>query len=182
MKFEPLGEEGEFEFVNKIVSGRIPKEYIPAVEKGVKEAMTKGGVAGYPLVGIKATLYDGSYHNVDSSEIAFKIAGSMALRDGVKQGDPVILEPIMRVEVVVPEDFMGDVTGDLNSRRSIIEGMGQRGSARTVIAMVPLASMFGYATDLRSMSQGRASYTMEFYKYAEVPANVQQEIIGKRQS
>ncbi|MEA1909445.1 MAG: elongation factor G [Patescibacteria group bacterium] len=184
MKFEPLGEEGDedFKFVNKIVSGRIPKEYIPAVEKGAREAMSKGVVAGYPLVSIKATLYDGSYHDVDSSEMAFKIAGSMALQDGVKQGNPVILEPIMKVEVVVPEEFMGDVTGDLNSRRSIIEGMGQRGTARTVTALVPLASMFGYATDLRSMTQGRASYTMEFHKYAEVPGNVQEEIIGKRQS
>ncbi|MFH0912216.1 MAG: elongation factor G [Patescibacteria group bacterium] len=181
MKFEPLDEGGGFEFVNNIVSGHIPKEYIPAVEKGVKEAMTRGVLAGYPLVGIRAILYDGSYHEVDSSEMAFKIAGSMALQDGVRKGDPVILEPVMKVEVVTPEEFMGDVTGDLNSRRSVIEGMGQRGTARTVSALVPLAAMFGYATDLRSMSQGRASYTMEFNKYAQVPANVQQEIIGKKQ-
>ncbi|HAR55016.1 TPA: elongation factor G [Patescibacteria group bacterium] len=181
MKFEPFNEEGSFEFVNSIVSGHIPKEYIPAVEKGIKEAMTRGVLAGYPVVGIKATLYDGSYHDVDSSEMAFKIAGSMALQDGVKKGDPVLLEPIMKVEAVTPEEFMGDVTGDLNSRRAIIESLGQRGTARTVTALVPLAAMFGYATDLRSMTQGRASYTMEFSKYADVPANVQQEIIGKRQ-
>lgn len=181
MKFEPI-EGGGFEFVNSIVSGRVPKEYIPAVEKGVQEALSRGVVAGYPIVGIKATLYDGSYHEVDSSEMAFKIAGSMALQDGVKKGDPVILEPIMKVEVVTPEDFMGDVTGDLNSRRAIIEGMGQRGTARTVTALVPLASMFGYATELRSMSQGRASYTMEFSKYAEVPTNIQMEIAGKKQN
>jgi len=182
MKFEPFNEEGGFEFVNKIVSGRIPKEYIPAVEKGVKEAMTRGVLAGYPVVGIRAILYDGSYHEVDSSEMAFKIAGSMALQDGVKKGDPVLLEPVMKVEAVTPEEFMGDVTGDLNSRRAIIEALGQRGTARTVTALVPLAQMFGYATDLRSMTQGRASYTMEFNKYADVPANVQQEIIGKRQA
>ncbi len=181
MRFEPLGEAGGFEFVNAIVSGRIPKEYIPAVEKGVKEALSRGVLAGYPIVGIKAILYDGSYHEVDSSEMAFKIAGSMALQDGIRKGDPVILEPIMRVEVVTPEEFMGDVTGDLNSRRAVIEGMGQRGLARTVAASVPLAAMFGYATDLRSMSQGRASYTMEFNKYAQVPANIQQEIVGKKQ-
>ena len=181
MKFEPLGEEGGFEFVNSIVSGHIPKEYIPAVEKGVKEALSRGVLAGYPIVGIKATLYDGSYHEVDSSEMSFKIAGSMALQDGVKKGDPVILEPIMKVEVVTPEEFMGDVTGDLNAKRAVIEGMGQRGTARTVSAFVPLAAMFGYATDLRSMSQGRASYTMEFNKYAQVPTNIQQEIIGKKQ-
>ena len=182
MKLEPFNEEGGFEFVNKIVSGRIPKEYIPAVEKGVKEAMTRGVLAGYPVVGIRAILYDGSYHEVDSSEMAFKIAGSMALQDGVKKGDPVLLEPIMKIEAVTPEEFMGDVTGDLNSRRAIIEALGQRGTARTVSALVPLAQMFGYATDLRSMTQGRASYTMEFSKYAEVPTNVQQEIIGKRQT
>ncbi|MBU1092348.1 elongation factor G [Patescibacteria group bacterium] len=182
MKFEPFNEEGGFEFVNKIVSGRIPKEYIPAVEKGVKEAMTRGVLAGYPVVGIRAILYDGSYHEVDSSEMAFKIAGSMALQDGVKKGDPVLLEPVMKVEAVTPEEFMGDVTGDLNSRRAIIEALGQRGTARTVTALVPLAQMFGYATDLRSMTQGRASYTMEFNKYANVPVNVQQEIIGKRQA
>ncbi|MFA5967206.1 MAG: elongation factor G [Patescibacteria group bacterium] len=181
MRFEPLGEAGGFEFVNSIVSGHIPKEYIPAVEKGVKEALSRGVLAGYPIVGIKAILYDGSYHEVDSSEMAFKIAGSMALQEGVRKGDPVILEPIMKVEVVTPEDFMGDVTGDLNSRRAVIEGMGQRGMARTVTALVPLAMMFGYATDLRSMSQGRAAYTMEFNKYAQVPANVQQEIVGKKQ-
>jgi len=180
MKFEPL-ETGGFEFVNSIVSGHIPKEYIPGVEKGVKEALTRGVLAGYPIVGIKAILYDGSYHEVDSSEMSFKIAGSMALQEGVRKGDPVILEPIMKVEVVTPEEFMGDVTGDLNSKRAVIEGMGQRGSARTVAALVPLAAMFGYATDLRSMSQGRASYTMEFNKYAPVPANIQQEIVGKKQ-
>ena len=182
MRFEPLGEAGGFEFVNSIVSGRIPKEYIPAVEKGVKDALSRGVLAGYPIVGIKAILYDGSYHEVDSSEMSFKIAGSMALQEGVRKGDPVILEPIMKVEAVTPEEFMGDVTGDLNSRRAVIEGMGQRGMARTVTALVPLANMFGYATDLRSMSQGRASYTMEFNKYAQVPANVQQEIVGKKQN
>jgi elongation factor G len=182
MKFEPATDpETSFEFVNKIVGGKIPKEYIPAVEKGVREAMSRGVVAGYPVTGIVATLYDGSYHEVDSSEAAFKIAGSLALQEGVKKGDPVILEPIMKVEAVTPEDFLGDVTGDLNSRRAIIEGMGQRGNARTVLALVPLAEMFGYATDLRSMTQGRAVYTMEFSRYAPVPANIQEEIIGQRQ-
>jgi len=182
MKFEPLEGDSNFEFVNQIVSGRVPKEYIPAVEKGVKEALSRGVLAGYPMVGIRAILYDGSYHEVDSSEMAFKIAGSMALQEGVRKGDPVILEPIMKVEAVTPEEFMGDVTGDLNSRRSMIEGMGQRGNAKTISALVPLAEMFGYATDLRSMTQGRASYTMEFNKYAQVPANVQQEIVGKKQN
>lgn len=181
MTVEPLeNPETDFEFVNGIVGGKIPKEYIPAVEKGVKEAMSKGVLAGYPVTDLKVTLYDGSYHEVDSSEAAFKIAGSMALQEGVKKGSPVILEPIMKVEVVTPEDFLGDVTGDLNSRRAIIEGMGQRGNARTIAALVPLAQMFGYATDLRSMTQGRAAYTMEFNKYAPVPSNVQEEIIGQR--
>ncbi len=166
------------EFENKIVGGSIPKEYIPAVEKGVKEAMERGVIAGYPVEGLKVTLYDGTFHEVDSSEMAFQIAGSMALQDAVKKADPAILEPIMKVEVITPEDFMGDVIGDLNSKRGQILQMTERGTAKVVDAIVPLASMFGYATTLRSMSQGRASYTMEFDHYEPVPMNVQMDIIA----
>jgi len=180
LKVEPVEQGSGFEFVNKIVGGAIPKEYIPAVEKGVKEAMDKGVVAGYPIADLKVTLYDGTYHEVDSSEIAFKIAGSMALQKGVRAGAPVLIEPIMKVEVVTPEDFMGDVVGDLNSKRGRIEVLGDRGDAKTVLAFVPLSEMFGYATGLRSMSQGRASYTMEFDHYDPVPKNVADKIIAKR--
>ncbi|MFA6082059.1 MAG: elongation factor G [Patescibacteria group bacterium] len=166
------------EFENKIVGGAIPKEYIPAVEQGVKEAMEKGVIAGYPVEGLHVTLFDGTFHEVDSSEMAFKIAGSMALQDAVKKANPTILEPIMKVEVTTPEDFMGDVIGDLNAKRGQIQQMTERGTAKIVDATVPLSSMFGYATTLRSMSQGRASYSMEFDHYESVPANIQLDIIS----
>ena len=170
-----------FEFINEIKGGAIPQEYIPAVEKGVKEAMDRGVIAGYPVIDVMVTLYDGTFHDVDSSEAAFKIAGSMAFQDAVKNANPVLLEPIMKVEVVTPDNFLGDVNGDLNSRRAQIEEMGERGEVKTVTALVPLANMFGYTTDLRSMTQGRASSTMEFSKYKEVPRNVAAEIIeGKK--
>jgi len=168
-----------FEFENAIVGGVIPREYIKPVEEGVKEAMQNGVLAGYPVVDVKVKLYDGSYHDVDSNEMAFKIAGSMALQEGVKKGDPVMLEPVMKVEVTVPEEFMGDVIGDLNSKRGRIQEMTDRGQAKVVQAFVPLAEMFGYTTTLRSMTQGRASNSMEFDHYAEVPPNVAEEIIGK---
>jgi elongation factor G len=179
LKLEPNERGKGEEFINKIVGGAIPKEFIPAVEKGVKEAMENGVLAGYPLVDLKATLFDGSFHEVDSSEAAFKIAGAKAVKAGVPKASPCLLEPIMKVEVVTPEEFMGDVTGDLNAKRGQIERMDDRpGKVKAIDALVPLASMFGYATTLRSMSQGRASYTMEFSHYAEVPGNVAQEIIG----
>jgi len=182
LEIEPQEQGQGFEFVNKIKGGIIPQEYIPAVGKGVKEAMDKGVVAGYPLVDIKATLYDGSFHDVDSSESAFKIAGSIALQAAVKHADPVILEPVMKLQVVVPEKFMGDVVGDLNAKRGRIEKMEDRGQGinlmKVIDAQVPLASMFGYATQLRSMSQGRGTSTMEFSNYAEVPKNIAEQIIG----
>ena len=168
-----------YEFVNNIVGGAIPKEYIPAVDKGVQEQMENGVLAGYPVVDVKVTLYDGSYHDVDSSEMAFKIAGSMGFREGVGKARPVLLEPIMKVEVVTPEDYMGDVMGDLNRRRGLPQGMDDTPAGKVIRAEVPLAEMFGYATDLRSMSQGRAVYTMEFLKYNEVPSNVADTVIKK---
>jgi len=180
IEIEPLGEGKGFEFVDKIVGGRIPKEYIPAVEKGIKEAMERGVIAGYPVVDIKATLYDGSYHEVDSSEMAFKIAASMAFKEAALKAKPVLLEPIMSVEVVTPEDYMGDVIGDLNSRRGKVQGMEKRGNAQVIRALVPLAEMFGYATDLRSKTQGRATYTMQFSHYEEVPKNIAEAIIEKK--
>ncbi len=174
-------ERGEgFEFVDKIVGGTIPKEFIPAVEQGVKEAMANGVIAGYPVVDLKTTLYDGSFHEVDSSEIAFKIAASQALQAGVRRANPVLLEPIMKVEVITPEEFMGDVIGDLNSKRGRIEKMTDRAGVKVVDGWVPLAEMFGYATQLRSMTQGRASYNMEFDHYEEVPTNIAEEIIGRK--
>jgi len=157
----------------------VPKEYIPAVDKGAREQMENGVIAGYPLVDCKVTLYDGSYHDVDSSEMAFKIAGSMAFREGALKADPVLLEPIMKVEVVTPEDYMGDVMGDLNRRRGLPLGMDDSPSGKIIRADVPLAEMFGYATDLRSMSQGRAVYSMEFNKYSEVPQNVADTVMRK---
>jgi len=179
LRIEPR-EPGEgYEFENAIVGGVVPREYISAVDKGVKEQMENGVVAGYPVVDCKATLYDGSYHDVDSSEIAFKIAGSMAFRDGALKADPVLLEPIMKVEVVTPEDYMGDVMGDLNRRRGLPQGMDDAPSGKIIRADVPLAEMFGYATDLRSMSQGRAVYSMEFEKYAQVPRNVADTVMKK---
>lgn len=168
-----------FEFVNKIVGGTIPKEYIPAVEKGIKEALDSGVLAGYPVVDVRATLYDGSYHEVDSSEMAFKIAASMAFKEAAKKARPVLLEPIMSVEVVTPEEYMGDVMGDLNSRRGRIQSMEKRGNSQVIRAEVPLSEMFGYATDLRSKTQGRATYTMQFSRYEEVPKNISDAIIAK---
>jgi elongation factor G len=179
IKLEPQPAGGGFEFVDAIKGGSIPREYIPAVEKGVKEATENGVLAGYPMVDIKVTLFDGSYHDVDSSEIAFKIAGSMAFKQAARKANPVLLEPIMSVEVVVPEDFMGDVIGDLSSRRGKVLGMDTRPAAQAIDARVPLAQMFGYATDLRSMTQGRATYTMQFSHYEPVPAAVAEGIIAK---
>jgi elongation factor G len=177
---EPLEPGSGFIFENKIVGGVIPKEYIPAIEKGVKEAMELGVLAGYPVIDIKVTLFDGSYHEVDSSEMAFKIAASMAFKEAFMKAKPILLEPIMKVEVVTPENFMGDVMGDLNSRRGRIQGMEMRGNAQIVTCFVPLAEMFGYATDLRSMTQGRATYTMQFSHYEQVPANIADQILKLR--
>jgi elongation factor G len=177
LKIEPQDAGSGYEFVNKIVGGVVPKEYIGAVDKGVQAQMENGVVAGYPVVDVKVTLYDGSYHDVDSSEIAFKIAGSMAFKDGALVAKPVLLEPIMNVEVVTPEDYMGDVMGDLNRRRGLPQGMEDSPSGKVIRAEVPLAEMFGYATDLRSMSQGRATYSMEFANYKEVPQNVADSIL-----
>jgi len=174
---EPNEAGAGFEFINKIVGGVVPKEYIPAVEAGVKEALRNGVLAGYPVVDVKVTLEDGSYHEVDSSEAAFKIAGSMGFKEAARKAKPVLLEPVMKVEVTTPDDFMGDVMGDLNSRRGRIEGMEQRGNAQVIRAQVPLASMFGYATDLRSATQGRAAYSMQFSHYEEVPGNIAQEMV-----
>ncbi len=179
INLEPVPGEG-FDFVNKIRGGSIPSEFIPAVEQGVEEALESGVKAGYPMVDVRVTLVDGSYHDVDSSEMAFKVAGSMALKDAARKAKPVLLEPIMSVEVVTPEEFMGDVIGDLNRRRGRIEGMEPRGNAQVVRAYVPLAEMFGYATDLRSQTQGRATYTMQFERYAEVPTSVSEEIVEHR--
>ncbi|USD22027.1 elongation factor G [Microbulbifer variabilis] len=184
VKFEPAEDESAegLEFVNEIVGGAVPKEYIPAVSKGIEEQMQNGVLAGYPLLGLKATLYDGSYHDVDSSEMAFKIAGSMATKKLSSVGGAVLLEPMMKVEVVTPEENMGDVVGDLNRRRGLIQGMEDNPAGKVVNAEVPLAEMFGYATDLRSATQGRATYTMEFLKYSEAPKNVADEIIAKNKA
>ena len=180
LRIEPLeGEEEHYQFVDQIVGGVIPREYIPAVNKGIQEQMRNGVLAGYPLIDVRVTLYDGSFHEVDSSEIAFKVAGSMALRDGALKAKPVLLEPIMSVEVVTPEDYMGDVVGDLNRRRGIIGGMDENPAGKIVRADVPLSEMFGYATDLRSATQGRATYTMEFERYAEVPGRIAESIIKR---
>ena len=182
LRVEPQEPGKGFEFVDEIKGGIIPKEYITPIGKGVKDAMENGVIAGYPLVDIKATVYDGSFHEVDSSEAAFRIAGSMALKEAVRRANPIILEPIMKVNVITPENFMGDVVGDINSKRGVIREMGDRGEGaarvKVIDAEVPLASMFGYATQLRSMSQGRANYSMEFGHYAEVPKNLAEEIIG----
>ena len=180
MDIEPLvGSEANYEFVNSVSGGRIPREYIPSVDNGCQEAMQTGVLAGYPMVNIKVTLQDGAYHDVDSSELAFKIAGSMAFKEGARKAGPVLLEPLMSVEVVTPEDFMGDVIGDLNSRRGQIQAMDDRSGAKVVRALIPLSEMFGYVGDLRSRTQGRASYTMEFDSYAQVPEHVAKEIIAK---
>jgi elongation factor G len=178
IKIEPLESEKGFEFVNKIAGGSIPREYVPAVEKGIKESMERGFLAGYPVVDVKATLYDGSYHEVDSSEMAFKIAGSMAFREAAKKAEPVLLEPVMAIEVVTPEEYMGDVIGDLSSRRGKIQNIEKRGSVQVIRAQAPLSEMFGYATDMRSKTQGRATYTMQFSHYSEVPKGVSDTIIA----
>jgi elongation factor G len=168
-----------YEFVNEIVGGVVPREYIPAVDKGIQEQMENGVIGGFPMVDVKVTLYDGSYHDVDSNEMAFKIAGSMGFREGALEANPVLLEPIMKIEVVTPEEYMGDVMGDLNRRRGIVQGMDDAISGKIIRAEIPLAEMFGYATDLRSATQGRATYSMEFAKYAEAPASVADAVIKK---
>lgn len=182
LRLEPLPADEEYTFVNEVVGGVIPREYIPAIDKGVQEQMKNGCLAGYPLLAMKVTVFDGSYHDVDSSEMAFKIAGSMALKKGALMADAALLEPIMKVEVVTPEENMGDVMGDLNRRRGLVQGMDDSPSGKVINSEVPLSEMFGYATDLRSMSQGRATYTMEFLKYGEVPNNIAEGIINKNKS
>ena len=178
LRLEPLDPDSEYEFVNEIVGGTIPREYIPAVDKGVQQQMKNGCLAGYPLLAMKVTLFDGSFHDVDSSEMAFKIAGSMALKKGALEADAALLEPMMKVEVVTPEEYMGDVMGDLNRRRGMVQGMEDSSMGKVINAEVPLAEMFGYSTDLRSATQGRATYTMEFDKYAVVPGNIADGIIN----
>jgi elongation factor G len=178
LRLEPLPAGGGFVFENGIVGGAIPREYIPAVEKGVREALESGVIAGYPIVDVKVELIDGSYHEVDSSEMAFKMAGSMAFKEGVQKGGPVLLEPMMQVEIIAPDEFTGDIMGNLAARRANIQGMEPRaGNAQAVHAMVPLAEMFGYATELRSMTQGRGVFTMEFDHYAQVSPNIADEIV-----
>merc|ERR1711974_413524 len=179
VRFEPAEDanaEG-LEFVNEIVGGVVPKEYIPAVEKGAYEQLKNGVIAGYPMIDVKVTLYDGSYHDVDSNETAFKVASSMAIKQGAPKAKAVLLEPVMKVEVVTPEEFMGDVMGDLNRRRGLVQGMDDSSSGKVIRATVPLGEMFGYATDLRSQTQGRASYSMEFSKYDEAPSSVVEAVI-----
>jgi elongation factor G len=173
---EPNEQGAGYEFENKIVGGAIPREYISSVDAGIREAMEAGVLAGFPVVDIKIRLVDGSYHDVDSSEMAFKVAGSMAFKEASKRAKPVLLEPVMAVEVVTPEEYMGDVIGNINSRRGQIEGMEPRGNAQVIKARVPLAEMFGYATDVRTMSQGRATYTMQFLHYAEVPHSIAEKL------
>jgi elongation factor G len=180
LRIEPQEAGAGYEFINEIVGGAVPREYIPAVDKGVQEAMGNGVIAGYPMVDVKVTLYDGSYHDVDSSEMAFKIAGSMCFKEGAAKAKPVLLEPIMKIEVITPEEYMGDVMGDLNSRRGLVQGMDDTPAGRQIKAEVPLSAMFGYATDLRSATQGRANYSMEFAKYAEVPASIADAVIKKQ--
>jgi elongation factor G len=179
INLDPTGQGGGYEFINKIRGGDIPREYIPSVDQGIQEAMESGVLAGYPLVDVRATLVDGSYHEVDSSEVAFKVAGQIALREAAKRADPVLLEPVMQIEIVTPEEYMGDVIADLTSRRGKVERMEQRGGSQSIRAVVPLAEMFGYATDLRSRTQGRATYTMQFHSYQEVPSNIAKEIVAK---
>jgi elongation factor G len=178
MRFEPMP-EGGFEFINEVVGGSVPREFIKPTEQGIKEALERGILAGYPITGVRAILYDGSYHDVDSSEMAFKIAGSMAFQEGAKKAGPILLEPIMDVEVVTPEDYAGDVMGDLSRRRGKIQAMEERAGAKVIKAHVPLSEMFGYATQVRSMSQGRASYTMQFLAYEPAPKTISEEVIAK---
>jgi elongation factor G len=175
---EPTGPGGGYEFVNKITGGKIPTEYIPAVDQGVQEAMASGVLAGYPVVDIRVTLKDGSAHDVDSSEMSFKICGSMVFKEGAKKAKPVLLEPIFDIEVVTPEEFMGDVIGDISGRRGRVESMDQRGQDRIVKAQVPLSEMFGYVTDLRSRTQGRATASMQFKEYQEVPQSIAEEVVA----
>ena len=179
INIEPAPGEG-FDFINKVKGGSIPTEFIPAIEKGVEEALENGVRAGYPMVDVRVTLTDGKYHDTDSSEIAFKIAGSLAFKEAAKRAKPVLLEPIFSVEVVTPEEYMGDVIGDLNRRRGRVNGMEPRGNAQVIAAHVPLSEMFGYATDVRTMSQGRATYTMQFDKYEEVPPNIAEKVVEAR--
>jgi elongation factor G len=178
IKIEPLEAGKGFEFENKIVGGAVPREYIPAIEKGIREASDRGILAGYPVVDVKAMLYDGSYHEVDSSEMAFKIAGSMAFKEAAKNAKPVLLEPIMIIEIVTPEEYMGDVIGDLNARRGRVQNIERRGNVQVIKSQAPLAEMFGYATGLRSKTQGRATFTMQFSHYDEVPKGVSEGIIA----
>ena len=180
LRLEPLEPGSGYEFVNDIKGGAIPKEYIPAVDKGCQEALQSGVLAGYPVEDVKVTVFDGSYHEVDSSEMAFKLAASMGFKEGARKAGAVILEPVMKVEVETPEEYMGDVIGDLNKRRGQVNNMGERGGNKVIDAFCPLAQMFGYSTDLRSQTQGRATYSMEFDHYDEVPKNVADEIIKKR--
>jgi len=179
IRLEPKEPGTGYEFVNEIVGGVIPREFIAPIDKGIKEQMENGVIAGFPVVDVKVTVFDGSYHDVDSNEMSFKIAGSMAFKEGAKKARPVLLEPIMKVEVVTPEEYMGDVMGDLNRRRGILQGMDDSPTGRVIRAEVPLGEMFGYATDVRSMSQGRATYTMEFSKYSEAPASITEQIMSK---
>jgi elongation factor G len=179
LRVEPNEPGKGFEFVDAIVGGAIPREFIGAVQDGVRKALETGVIAGFPVVDIKVTLYDGSYHEVDSDALSFEIAGSMAVKEAVRKGKPVLLEPIFKVEVTTPDEFTGDVIGDLNRRRGHIQGMEPRGNATTVRALVPLSTMFGYATDIRSMTQGRATYSMEFDHYAEAPKSIGEEIMAK---
>ena len=182
LRLEPMDPAGDvlYEFAEEVVGGTVPKEFHGAVDKGIQERMKNGVLAGYPIVGVKATLYDGSYHDVDSDELSFKMAGSIAFRKGFMAANPTLLEPVMRVEVETPEDYMGDIMGDLNRRRGMVQGMEDLpGGTKQISAEVPLAEMFGYATQMRSMSQGRATYSMEFQKYAEIPKSVAEAIISK---
>ena len=179
VKLQPLDPGSGFEFENKIIGGVVPKEFIPSVSKGIKDAMTRGVMAGYPVIDVKATLYDGSYHDVDSSQAAFEVAGSLAFQEGAKRAGIHLLEPVMDVEVRVPEDYMGEVIGDLNSRRGNVGGMDSAGGLQVIRAEVPLANMFGYVNDLRSKTQGRAVYTMQFKEYQAVPGNIADEIVAK---
>ena len=178
---EPSEPGKGFEFVNKVVGGTIPREYIPAIEKGVRERMETGVLAGYPMRDVRVTVIDGSYHDVDSNEMAFKIAASMGFQDGCRRADPALLEPIMKVEVLVPQEYMGDVIGNLNGRRGKIQGIKVRAGSQAIDAAVPLSEMFGYATDLRSRTQGRATYSMEFDRYEQVPKQIAEQIIAKNQ-
>jgi elongation factor G len=180
LELEPKEPGAGFEFVNKVVGGAIPKDYIPAVQRGVEEALQNGVLGGYPVLDIRVRLVDGSYHEVDSSEMAFKIAGSMAFKDGMKKASPVLLEPIMKVEVTVPEEYMGDVMGDMNSRRGRIEGMEARNGAQVIRGFIPLSEMFGYATDLRSKTQGRGTYAMEMDHFEQVPKSIAEKVVGDK--